>query len=132
MLNQRAIAVIVLIAVIAAAGAALVFFQGPAPEVPATGDVKQFSLTARQWEFDQTQLEVNTGDMVILNVTGLDDGTGTGHGFAISEYDIDEVIRVSETQTIQFIATRQGTFSFFCSVPCGSGHNTMRGTFVVN
>ncbi|MCW4040705.1 MAG: cupredoxin domain-containing protein [Candidatus Bathyarchaeota archaeon] len=132
MVNQRIIAVAMLVVVVIAAAAAYLVFQGPAPEVPSTGDVKQFTLTARQWEFDQAQLEVNAVDTVVLNVTGLDDGSGAGHGFAIPEFNVDHVIRAGETRTIQFIATRPGTFTFLCSVQCGSGHNDMRGTIVVN
>jgi cytochrome c oxidase subunit 2 len=130
-LNNRLLATTVLVIIIVGAAVVYFVFQQPTTEVPPTGDVKQFALTARQWEFNQTRIDVNAGDTVIINVTGLDDGLGTGHGFAISEFNVNQVIRSGETRTIQFVASRSGTFTFFCSVPCGSGHNDMRGTLVV-
>jgi cytochrome c oxidase subunit 2 len=131
-MNSRLVATTLILVVIIGAAVVFFVFQQPPPEPPPTGDVKQFALTARQFEFNQTRIEVNTGDTVMINITGLDDGIGTGHGFAITAFNVDQVIRSGETRTIQFVATRQGTFTFFCSVPCGAGHNTMRGTLVVN
>lgn len=131
-MNQRTVAAAVLVVVAVAAAAAYLVFQRPATEVPPTGEVKRFALTAKQWEFNQTRLDVNAGDTVILEITGLDDGTGSGHGFGLSEFNINRVIQEGKTTTIQFVAAYQGTFTFFCSVQCGSGHNGMQGTLVVN
>lgn len=108
------------------------YFSSPSEEVPSTGEVKKFAMTAEKWEFNLTRIEVKVGDTVILKITGLDDGIGSGHGFAISGFDINEVIRKDQTVTIEFVADKTGTFTFFCSVYCGVGHSNMRGTLVVS
>lgn len=131
-MNSRVVATTLLLIVVVGSAAIYLVFQQPTPEVPPTGAVKRFALTARQWEYNQTRIDVTAGDTVIINVTALDDGVGSGHGFAITAFNVDQSIRGGETRTIQFVATRQGTFTFFCSVPCGAGHNDMRGTLVVD
>ena len=74
---------------------------------------------------------MDLGDKVVLKIKGIDDGSGRGHGFSIPKFGINEVIRKDETVIVEFDADEQGTFSFSCSGPCGSGHPTMRGTLQV-
>ena len=103
-------------------------FHSPETEtnVPLTGEVKEFQIEAFQFGFDPAVIEVNRGDVVKITAWSRD----VEHGFMISEYNIN--IRLTEEpQTIEFVADRQGTFSFFCHVPCGKGHSAMRGTFIV-
>ncbi len=106
-------------------------FQPPETS-PPTGELKEFAMTAKQWEFNLTRIEVNLGDTVRLKITGLDDGIGDGHGFAIPDFDVNKVIRAGETVTVEFVADKTGTFTFRCSVFCGAGHNNMNGTLVVS
>ena len=49
----------------------------------------------------------------------------------IHNQKINEVIRKDKTTEIEFIADKKGTFTFSCSVPCGSGHLNMKGTLIV-
>ena len=77
-------------------------------------------------------MEVNAGDTVVLRITGLDDGSGSGHGFSLSEFNVNRAIRDGLTITIQFIANKRGTFTFRCSVVCGSGHNSMNGVLAAS
>ena len=101
------------------------------PTPTPTGEIQEFWITAKKWEFNQTRIEVIEGNTIILNIIGLDDGTGNGHGFEIAEYNINRVIRVDETIIIEFVANKRGTFTFRCSVACGVGHFSMTGTLVV-
>ena len=34
--------------------------------------------------------------------------------------------------TTEFIADKAGTFTFYCSIPCGRGHGSMHGKLIVN
>ncbi len=98
---------------------------------PSTGVVQEFILTAETFKYIPNVIEVNPGDTVLIHIKGLDDGGGNGHGFSISEFIVNEVIREDKTTEIEFIADKKGTFTFSCSVPCGSGHLNMKGTLIV-
>jgi len=65
---------------------------------------------------------------VKLNIKSVD----VTHGFALPEYGISERLPPNQAVDIEFVADKQGTFTFFCNIPCGSGHGAMRGTLIVN
>ena len=90
-------------------------------------DFKEFKITAKQFQFEPSAIEVNKGDKVRLIVTSVD----VPHGIAISEYGINERLDVGKPKTIEFTADKQGTFTAFCSVFCGSGHSNMKGKLIV-
>jgi len=92
-----------------------------------TGEVKIFNMTAKRFSFEPNEIIVQRGDKVRLTITSLD----TTHGFAISEYGININIINGETITKEFIAYKEGQFSFACSVFCGSGHSEMKGMLIV-
>ena len=89
--------------------------------------VKEFRMTAKSFSFEPSTIEVNKGDRVRLIVTSTD----VPHGIAISEYGINERLDVGKPVTIEFTADKQGTFTAFCSVFCGSGHKDMKGKIIV-
>lgn len=91
------------------------------------GYVKEFKMTAKQFAFEPEIIEVNKGDMVRLIVTSID----VPHGISIPEYGINERLNPGEPVTIEFIADKEGSFTSFCSVFCGSGHGGMKGKIVV-
>ena len=92
-----------------------------------TGEVKEFKITAKQFSFEPATIEVNKGDKVRLIVTSID----VPHGIAIPEYDINERLDPGQPKTIEFTASKEGTFTTFCSVFCGSGHSGMKGKIIV-
>ena len=93
----------------------------------STGEVKEFKITAKQFAFEPSTIEVNKGDKVRLIVTSTD----VPHGIAIKEYGINERLDVGKPVTIEFTADKQGIFTAFCSVFCGSGHGNMKGKIIV-
>lgn len=96
--------------------------------VPETPEVKEFFITAKQFEFIPETITVNQGDQVKLTITSTD----VTHGFFIGQYSINERLEPGKTVTVEFIADKKGEFSMVCNVPCGSGHGSMRGKLVVN
>lgn len=94
----------------------------------SNGEVKEFKMTAKQFAFEPATIEVNKGDKVRLIVTSTD----VPHGIAIPEYGINERLDVGKPVTIEFTADKQGTFTSFCSVFCGSGHGSMKGKIIVH
>lgn len=95
--------------------------------IPNNEPVKEFTVTAKNWQFDPGTMTVNQGDRVRLKITSID----VAHSFMLKEYNLNAKLEPNETQTIEFIADKAGTFSFRCGVPCGEGHREMTGTLVV-
>jgi len=89
--------------------------------------LKEFTMTARQWEFSPNEIRVNKGDRVRISVTSSD----VAHGFRLPEFSIDERLPPGKEVIIEFVADKAGTFPFSCSVPCGSGHGSMTGLLIV-
>ncbi len=104
--------------------------QAEKPEEKTTdspSSVKEFDITARQFEFIPSVIRVNKGDKVKLNVRSAD----VTHGFSIPELNVNENIKPCVTKTIEFTADKTGEFTFFCSVYCGAGHTGMKGKLIV-
>jgi len=95
--------------------------------VQLTGEIKEFEIIAKQWEFIPSTIRVNLGDRVELHV----ESTDVAHGFMLPEFGISEYLNPGVDVHIDFIADKTGTFSFSCSVPCGSGHGRMTGQLIV-
>ncbi|HLC73480.1 MAG TPA: cupredoxin domain-containing protein [Candidatus Nanoarchaeia archaeon] len=85
------------------------------------------NMKARKWEFEPSTITVKKGDKVKLLITGED----VKHGFKLTDFNINEDIEPGKTTTIEFTADKIGTFSFMCSVFCGSGHSDMEGKLIV-
>tara|TARA_B100000315_G_C14119158_1_gene381719 strand:- start:58 stop:441 length:384 start_codon:yes stop_codon:yes gene_type:complete len=96
-------------------------------EAGGTGEVKEFDIIARSWEFVPDTIEVNLGDKVELHIESID----VTHGFRLPEFNINERLEPYQGVDVEFIADKKGIFSFSCSVPCGSGHGGMRGQLIV-
>ncbi len=95
---------------------------------PATGaSVKEFKMTAKQWEFQPSTITVNKGDLVKLSVTSVD----VSHGFGLPDFNVSEFLSPGKTVNIEFVADKVGSYSFFCNVACGVGHSGMRGVLIV-
>ncbi len=92
------------------------------------GEVKEFDIIAKQWEFNPETIEVNKGDKVILNIESVD----VAHGISIPDFKINERLNPGEKVSIEFIADKTGEFNFFCNVYCGEDHGSMVGKLVVN
>ena len=95
--------------------------------VVSDSEIKEFDMTAKQWEFTPSTITVNEGDTVRLNIKSED----VTHGFAISEFGVNERVLPGETTSVEFIADKKGEYTFFCSVQCGAGHGGMRGKLIV-
>lgn len=97
------------------------------PSPVAGGEIKEFSITAKDWVFDPDTITVNRGDTVKLHITSVD----VMHGFGLPDFGINERIEAGKTIDVQFVADKTGTFDFSCTVFCGSGHSRMKGQLIV-
>ncbi len=100
----------------------------PTPEPSATqGAVKEFTMTAKQWAFEPSEIRVTKGDTVKLKIKSVD----VEHGFKLPDFGVDANLQPGQEVTVQFTADKAGTFTFSCNVFCGSGHSEMEGTLIV-
>lgn len=100
----------------------------PAPQPT----VKTFNITARQFQYDVQgggPVRVKVGDRVRFLITSTD----VTHGFQMSPYVSSMLLNPGVTaDTGVFEVTAAGNVTFFCTNFCGSGHDTMSSTMVVD
>lgn len=90
-------------------------------------EIVEIDMTAKQFEFVPSTVTVKQGQKVKINAKSID----VPHGFALPDYGIRERLDPGKEVTIEFVADKKGTFTFFCSVACGPGHGAMKGKLVV-
>ncbi len=89
-------------------------------DLPAES-VKEFNINASRFTFNPAIIKVKEGDKVRIRVQNTD----TKHGISIPDFN------VRGEESVEFIATKKGNYTFYCGMYCGSGHPEMRGTFIV-
>lgn len=94
---------------------------------PAPIKVKEFTMTAKNWDFEPSTISVKKGDTVRLHIKSVD----VDHGFTLAAFGVSTKLKPGATETVEFTADKVGNHSFFCSVFCGAGHKEMRGTLTV-
>jgi cytochrome c oxidase subunit 2 len=87
----------------------------------------EFTMTAKNYEFDPSTITVKKGEKVRLIITATD----CDHDFKLDAFDINQVLKKGDPETIEFTANKAGTFEFRCSLYCGKGHRRMKGKLVV-
>lgn len=97
-----------------------IFLRPQSSEPVITGIERIITVIAEQneWRFTPEDIEINRGDKVIMTVINEDD---YDHGIAIDAYGISQRMPAKGTIKVEFIATQEGDFPFYCSVPCGEG-----------
>ncbi|MBI2548225.1 cupredoxin domain-containing protein [Candidatus Woesearchaeota archaeon] len=93
----------------------------------SSGNTVEIDVKARSWEFEPRTIRVRRGDTIILHLESED----VAHGFWLSAFGIQERLEPGQVVDASFVADKEGTFSYVCSVPCGKGHGDMRGTLIV-
>jgi heme/copper-type cytochrome/quinol oxidase subunit 2 len=107
--------------------AGLVLAFAPLPVQPITPQERTFRIDAQQYAYSPSELKVNTGDTVILQLVSND----VVHGLYVDGYDISVEADPGETATLTFVADKRGSFRFRCNVTCGAMHPFMIGKLSV-
>ncbi len=81
-----------------------------------TGKTRNIDMTVGSWFFDPSELNINCGDHVILNIHNED---AYDHGIGLDLFGLNKRLAALKTTTIEFDATAKGTFTYYCTVPCG-------------
>lgn len=109
------------------------------PNAPVAGNERiersdgkvEIWMTAIRSRFTPDQITVQEGDEVTWHVTNIDTSFDATHGFAIPAYNINLSLEPGETATMEFTATQDGTFPFYCTEFCSALHLEMAGYFLV-
>ncbi|MEK6727848.1 MAG: DUF1573 domain-containing protein [Candidatus Omnitrophota bacterium] len=101
--------------------------QGPALSGEMQNGVRLIKVIASKYKFTPDPIVIKSGEKARLSITSVD----ITHGLAISEFNVNAVIRPKETAVVEFVADKEGKFKIFCSVYCGPGHSHMQGTLTV-
>jgi len=107
--------------------AGLVVAFVPLPAHPITPQERTFQIDARQFAYSPSELKVNPGDAVTIQLVSTD----VVHGLYVDGYDISVEADPGQTKTLSFIANKPGSFRFRCNVTCGAMHPFMIGKLTV-
>ncbi|MBX4181317.1 cupredoxin domain-containing protein [Candidatus Parcubacteria bacterium] len=92
-----------------------------------TPSVKEFTVVGKSFSFTPSTLTVKKGDTVRINFQN----SGGQHDWRLDEFNAKtKVIGSGQSETIEFVADKTGSFEYYCSV--GTHRQMgMRGTLTV-
>lgn len=107
------------------AGLIVAFVPLPVPTI--TPQARTFEIDARQFAYSPSELTVNAGDTVTIQLVSTD----VVHGLYVDGYDFSVEADPGQTATLTFVADKPGSFRFRCNVTCGAMHPFMIGKITV-
>lgn len=105
----------------------LVVAFAPLPVPPSAPQERIFQIDARQFAYSPSELKVNVGDKVTIELVSSD----VVHGLYMDSYDVFVEADPGQTATLSFVAGKAGSFRFRCNVTCGAMHPFMIGKLTV-
>jgi len=88
---------------------------------------KRIEITAKQFEFQPSEITVKKGQPVVLVIKSAD----VAHGLRFRELNLNVKIDKGGTAELPFTPDKTGDFVGHCSVFCGPGHGGMTLTMHV-
>lgn len=74
---------------------------------------KEFNISGANFSFTPNEIKVKKGDTVKINFTNQ----GGTHDLVIDEFNVrTKLVQSGESDTVEFVADKAGTFEFYCSV----------------
>lgn len=107
------------------AGLAVAFAPLPVPAIAP--QARTFQVDARQYAYSPSELRVNPGDTVTIQLASTD----VVHGLYVDDYNVSVEADPGQTKTLTFVADKPGSFRFRCNVTCGAMHPFMIGRLEV-
>jgi plastocyanin len=88
--------------------------QVPAtPQSPNQGPVKEFAVEGGMYYFNPKEIRVKVGDTGKIVFTNKE---GT-HNWVLDEFNVKtKMTKAGESDTVTFVASKAGTFEYYCSV----------------
>jgi len=84
-------------------------------------------VTAKKFDYTPSQITLKKGVPVVLEFTSTD----VVMGFNASDFGARTDIIPGKTTRVRIVPDKVGTFTFFCDIFCGSGHEDMAGTITI-
>jgi cytochrome c oxidase subunit 2 len=94
--------------------------------VPAPGE-QVIKVNSRKFEFIPAAITLKKGVPVVLELTSAD----VIMGFNVPDFKNRATIIPGAVTRIRIVPDKVGTFTFFCDVFCGDGHEEMSGLITV-
>jgi heme/copper-type cytochrome/quinol oxidase subunit 2 len=88
---------------------------------------REFTVTARDFHFSPSRIEVVQDDLVKLTVQSED----VAYSLTIDEYRVSRRIPARGSTTLEFRADRTGTFPFYSNLTNDPRHAQMKGELIV-
>ncbi len=108
--------------------AALVIpFPLPA-DAAATPRTHDITVDARAFAYTPATIDVRRGDTINLTLQSVD----AAHGLSVDGYDVNLQAEPGQSGHATFVADKDGTFKFRCSITCGPLHPFMIGELRVD
>jgi cytochrome c oxidase subunit 2 len=104
------------------AGAAAIGAAIGAETAPAV-----IKVSAKRFDYTPNVIKVKRGVPVILELTSED----VVMGFSAPDFGTRADILPGKTARVRIEPTHAGTYTFVCDIFCGTGHEDMSGTIVV-
>lgn len=101
----------------------LVAAFAPLPVPAIAPQARTFRIEARQFAYSPSELKVNAGDTVNIQLVSAD----VVHGLYVDGYDVSVEADPGQSATLTFTADKTGSFRFRCNVTCGAMHPFMIG-----
>jgi nitrous-oxide reductase len=76
-------------------------------------------------------VQAKVGDRVIVHLTNVEQTPDATHGFAVPTKNVMVSLDPGETTTVEFVADKPGSFSFYCTEFCSALHLEMQGWLIV-
>jgi heme/copper-type cytochrome/quinol oxidase subunit 2 len=105
----------------------LVVAFAPLPIPSSVPQERTFRIDARQFAYSPSELKVNVGDRVTIELVSND----VVHGLYVDGYGVSAEADPGQPATLSFIADKTGSFRFRCNVTCGAMHPFMIGKLTV-
>ena len=87
----------------------------------------EIRISAKKFEYHPNKVTAKLGQPVVLVLTSED----RIHGFKMPDFGLRSDIVPGQETRVTLTPDKAGSFTFFCDVFCGDGHEEMEGTLVV-
>jgi cytochrome c oxidase subunit 2 len=118
-------------AVMVLAGAAALGFGvaawADAPPHKHVKHAKLIKVSARRFVFSPSTIKLKKGETVDFELKTED----VLMGFSVPDFNVRSDIPPGQVMHLTMTPDKTGTFTFLCDIFCGSGHEGMSGTIVV-
>lgn len=120
------VALVLLVALIAAIVGGIAYLDHAYGQ--SGGDIAVIAQVPTKGGFEPDVVRVKLGETVRLRLTSRD----VTHGFYLPDFGVNAgPISPGKYKTVEFVADKVGTFTFYCNVLCSKRHGAMNGTLIV-